>query len=458
MNIKKLHGLSVCPHEDLGKAITEESIKNLTQLIKKVRNQPALAAIYALEIDRQLNDIGYNSITFSAQFLAKSPIATARVMKLEHLFTEQSKPEIANAIYEAEILAQKGERSNAIAHAFNHAQGAQVNGLNIFYANHTTQRAEIRCYFLNKYLSAFGLNIELKQDVACDFFYRLNSSKPIENKLHRPLVTVIMPAFMAEATIELAVNSLLNQTWHNLQIIIVDDASSDSTLQKAMAIAKRDSRVEILSNPVNVGPYVSRNLGVLHTRGEWLTVHDADDWAFPDRIERQVKAINNASAYICTGQMLRMNADGQITRPVSKNGNTKDGYSRLCFASLMVQTEVFRNQVGVWDSVRVGGDTEMIARLKKLGIKSAHLEQPLMLCLDQVNSLTNTGEFSLDNKNRRSNNFRVKYVDAYTKWHESLCRKRLDIYNFKRDFIIPDALIVDPEKIKIVVENSQLLS
>ena len=144
----------------------------------------------------------------------------------------------------------------------------------------------LRLHYLNKYLSAHGLRIELASDEALPFFHRLPCNPP-PNKVDGPLVTVIMPAHNAERTIELAVGSLLNQTWQNLQIIVVDDASTDATLQKAKDLAKRDLRVEVLTSPVNVGPYVCRNLGVLRTRGQWLALHDTDDWVCPDRIEQK---------------------------------------------------------------------------------------------------------------------------------------------------------------------------
>lgn len=419
-------------------------MNSITDLIGKSRRFPAFSAVYGLEIDRQLRGMDQPPITFSAHGLAESSIATARLLKLEHLFTATAKPEGANTIYQAEMLVSAGKRSEAIAHAFTHAQGPQINGLNLFYANYAIQRPVIRCYYLNKYLSDYGLRVELEHDENNNFFYRLKSGKTFA-KVDGPLVTVIMPAHNVEATIELALNSLLNQSWHNLQIIIVDDASTDSTRQKAKAIAKRDPRVEVLSNPVNVGAYVSRNLGVLHTRGEWLTVHDADDWAFPDRIEQQVKALTGTKAHTCTGGMLRMNAQGQITRPSPSGANNEDGYQRLCFVSLMVKTDAFHKELGAWDSVRVGGDAEMIARLKVLGDKSTHLGRPLMLCLDNPAGLTNDNQLGLVGDDSRINKVRLDYRKAYDKWHLSKTSKKLLPNSVKRIFVAPLLNIINED-------------
>jgi glycosyltransferase involved in cell wall biosynthesis len=259
-----------------------------------------------------------------------------------------------------------------------------------------------------------------------------------------------MPAHNAERTIELAIGSLLDQTWQNLQIIVVDDASTDGTLQIAKDMTKRDSRVEVLSSPVNVGPYVCRNLGVLHTRGQWLTVHDADDWAFPDRIAQQVNALTETKAPACTGRMLRMNEHGQITRPTTAVSIEDDGYLRFCYVSLMVQTAYFRKELGAWDSVRVGGDAEMIERITALCISTSHLSRPLMLCLDHDSSLTKHHEFGLVDETGHTQPLRANYKKAYTAWHKTSVPRKFFAFGKDRPFEAPESNLVAQRDIKKV--------
>jgi glycosyltransferase involved in cell wall biosynthesis len=427
-------------------------VKNLKQLIEKSRQTPALAPIYAMEMDRQLRGMAKAPLTFSAKGLADEANETARALGLDKLFDAQPKKHAGGTIYQAEMLAKEGKRSEAIAHAFANAQGPEVNALNLLYANHATTNPKLRLHFLNKYISYYGLEIALQVIDGIDFFHQIKSMQTSE-RVDGPLVTVIMPAYNAEGTIDLAVSSLLNQSWQNLQIIVVDDASTDGTMLKAKDLAKRDPRIEVLRNPVNVGPYVCRNLGVLHTRGQWLTVHDADDWAFPDRIEKQVAVLIDANTVACSGRMLRMNVKGQITRPSDNAFNHEDGYLRLCFASLMVQTGYFRNELGAWDSVRVGGDAEMFDRLEVMGTSQTHLSRPLMLCLDNESGLTNNQTFGLHDETGKTQPLPANYKQAFTAWHKAAETKKISIFLNTRPFEAPKANIVDQAVIKKIYDG-----
>jgi glycosyltransferase involved in cell wall biosynthesis len=424
----------------------------INHTIKEALDYPSLPHIYALEVDRQLRAMGKDPMSFSALGVAGYSRGMAAELGLESILKSNAGSGSVNAIYHAEMLASAGQRSEALAHAFTHAQGKQIDGLNLLYANYATEQPALRLLYLNKYLKAHGLQVELAQDDSLPFFNRLRCDAA-SSKVDGPLVTVIMAAHNAERTIELALSSLLNQTWQNLQIIVVDDASTDGTLLKAKGLAKRDARVEVLRSPVNVGPYVCRNLGVLHTRGELLTVHDADDWAFPDRIEQQVKALTEYKALTCTGRMLRMNEQGQITRPVADSSVAEDGYLRLCFVSLMVRTDYFRKELGAWDSVRVGGDAELIERLKSLGTPKKHLRRPLMLCLDHDASLTNHKLFGLNEETGRARKLRAEYKRTFTAWHVTKGVKKLSVFGRTMPIEGPRDNRVDESHIKKVFNS-----
>jgi glycosyltransferase involved in cell wall biosynthesis len=416
-------------------------MNNLEQLIKKSRQTPALAPIYAMELDRQLRGMAKAPLTFSAKGLADEATETARELGLDKLFDARPAALACGTIYQAELLAKEGKRSEAIVHAFENAQGPEVNALNLLYANHSTTNPKLRLHFLNKYLAAYRLQIDLEEGEKADFFHGIKCKQRLK-KVDGPLVTVIMTARNAAANIELAVYSLIAQSWNNLQIIIVDDASTDTTLKKAKELAKQDNRIEILTTPVNAGPYVCRNLGVLHARGQFLTVHDADDWAFPDRIEQQVKAMEVAQVAVCTGQMLRVSALGQLTRPSQLGPISIDGYLRLCFSSLMVETDVFRKELGAWDTVWVGADSEMLDRIKVLQIKSTSLARPLMLCLDDPEGFTRDASLGLLGENGKSNELREEYKRSYRFWHQSTGSKKLEIDGEHRRFEVSPGIEV----------------
>ena len=114
-----------------------------------------------------------------------------------------------------------------------------------------------------------------------------------------PLITVIIPVWNGADTIETSGISILNQTWQNLELIIVDDFSDDNTWNVLQRLSKKDKRIILIKNNVNVGPYVSKNRALLQAKGEWITGQDADDWSHPLRLERQINFIHNSNYLWC---------------------------------------------------------------------------------------------------------------------------------------------------------------
>jgi len=127
--------------------------------------------------------------------------------------------------------------------------------------------------------------------------------------MKNPLVSVIIPVYNCEKTVSIALDSIINQTYKNLEIIVVNDSSTDSTKKIVEEIAKKDNRIKIIdseSDPnrfdtelnrnVNAG-YSARNTGFKQAKGELITFQDADDASFLNRIEVQLDLLqkNNSS-------------------------------------------------------------------------------------------------------------------------------------------------------------------
>jgi glycosyltransferase involved in cell wall biosynthesis len=104
--------------------------------------------------------------------------------------------------------------------------------------------------------------------------------------MSKPLVSVLMPVFNAEAFVSEAVGSILSQTHRSLELIIVDDGCTDATIEKIRAV--KDARIFIIENPKNLGLAASLNKAISHARGNYLARMDADDISLPDRIAIQV--------------------------------------------------------------------------------------------------------------------------------------------------------------------------
>lgn len=100
----------------------------------------------------------------------------------------------------------------------------------------------------------------------------------------RPLVSVLIPAYNAEAFLDQAVASARAQTHTHIEILVIDDASEDGTRALAEALAREDARIRVLHLPANRGPSAARNAGLCAARGEWIAILDADDSYAPERL------------------------------------------------------------------------------------------------------------------------------------------------------------------------------
>jgi glycosyltransferase involved in cell wall biosynthesis len=108
-----------------------------------------------------------------------------------------------------------------------------------------------------------------------------------------PLVSVVIPAYNAEAFITRTLHSVLSQSYKNLEVLVVDDGSQDRTVEIVQSLARRDERV-ILLRQKNSGVAVARNLAIQNARGELIAPIDADDIWYPQNLEKQVQCLLQA--------------------------------------------------------------------------------------------------------------------------------------------------------------------
>lgn len=128
--------------------------------------------------------------------------------------------------------------------------------------------------------------------------------------MHSPEVSIIIPAYNTEAYVQQAIDSALNQTVSNIEVIIVDDGSTDSTVSVVKHI--RDSRVKLLVNTQNLGVSGARNRALAEARGNWIAVLDSDDWYAPERLERLLQVAKHENADIVADDLYLIR-DGENT-------------------------------------------------------------------------------------------------------------------------------------------------
>lgn len=172
--------------------------------------------------------------------------------------------------------------------------------------------------------------------------------------MNKNTILVVMPIYNAEETLANAIESVLKQSYKNLHLVLVDDASTD----KSFEIAKEytfDNRVTLLQNSKNMGAYYSRNAGIYFYRQEnwgYFTTHDADDISYTNRFATIIKYFNNNP---------RLNGTQDTFE--RKNFYTKKTIER----SLTIAHAAFRKSVlenlGYFETTRFGADWEHWARL-----------------------------------------------------------------------------------------------
>lgn len=115
-------------------------------------------------------------------------------------------------------------------------------------------------------------------------------------------VSVILPTFNGAKFIDRAISSVLNQTFRNLEILVVDDGSSDNTFEVVLNFSKQDARVIYLKNEKNLGIQRSLNLALKSSKNEYIArIDDDDEWIDKEKLEKQINFLNENQDYFLVG-------------------------------------------------------------------------------------------------------------------------------------------------------------
>lgn len=252
-------------------------------------------------------------------------------------------------------------------------------------------------------------------------------------------VSVIMPAYNAAPYIETALRSLCEQTYQNIEIIVVDDCSLDDTFNVVQNLAVLDQRIKPIRQAENAGAYPARNKGLESATGAFLTTHDADDWSHPQKLERQLCALNDEPSL---KGVLTHWARVRPSLHFTSNWRLSDNIIHWSHSSFLFRREVYE-RLGGWDNVRVSADTEFIWRVEKYfgrtAIKRLIPEAPMAFALDDESSLTRT---KLTHVSTTYYGLRHYYREISRYWHE----------------IAPNGLSVEERELKKTMLPRQMFS
>lgn len=226
-----------------------------------------------------------------------------------------------------------------------------------------------------------------------------------------PLISIVMPVYSPTESLLTAARSILDQTWANVEVIVVDDHSPAGFEHIFEQVRALSDRVSYHRMPVNGGAYRARNLGLSKARGEFVGIQDGDDWSHPQRLERQMAAFADDPNLVATlSKSIRMHTDLYITRVGS-----------LPFAhnapSLLFRRELVLGKLGPFDEMRKAADTEYIERI------AAVFGRDAVLTLKQPLSLYQLTDGSLSREDFRPSwhrPARASYHSAFRHWHQSI--------------------------------------
>ncbi|WP_226783058.1 glycosyltransferase [Oceaniglobus trochenteri] len=243
---------------------------------------------------------------------------------------------------------------------------------------------------LNALYEAHGfVGVRLKEPEKGFVFGNILEERPERTVDDGPLVSILVPVYNAGEFLGVAMRSLLCQSWTNIEIIAVEDRSPDDSWEQLEEMARQDPRLKIYRNDVNMGAYPTRNRAMSLASGDYITVHDSDDWSHPQMIEAQMRALlDNPEVRGTCSMMTRVYPDlSFILRPQRENLE----YVHRSYPSLLLRRSDLQ-ELGEWDSVSANADDELMQRARvKWGADSIldiHKEVPFSFFLVHENSLT----------------------------------------------------------------------
>lgn len=229
-----------------------------------------------------------------------------------------------------------------------------------------------------------------------------------------PTVTVIMTTFNSSETVEAAVASVMQQDYPSLELLIVDDKSSDDTVKiiRRLVHEYKDHHHDInyIRNTRNVGTYVSKNKAIQVASGEYITGHDSDDTAEKNYVTELMKPHINKqpgvkiTAVECAGRSASATRKTTVFCCISQ-----------CFPKSLVE------EIGYFDSVRFAADSEYYKRCIAIFGKSSvlRIKKTLYLVSRSQTSLTGNSKTGLRSEPRK------QYVRMYSRWHKSTTKQGL---------------------------------
>jgi len=203
-----------------------------------------------------------------------------------------------------------------------------------------------------------------------------------------PLVSVIMSVYNNSNTVEYSLNSILTQTYKNVEILVIDDASTDDTMSKLNSFESKN--IKIFQNKENIGLTRSLNFLIKQSSGKYIARQDADDMSMPDRLSHQVSLLETRDYKICTTRALSIQDNKKIPGKTIyfPNKFTIKFKNPFIHGTLMIEKS-YMKKVGYYDeNFYYAQDYKLFSDLLKMNLKIYNSKKILYLLNMQNNIST----------------------------------------------------------------------
>lgn len=373
---------------------------------------------------------------------AKSSLAILNQLKTDKLSSDQLRRRTILKVENLHLLGHTQEAKKTLKQTLSSQQHPD---LYLAYAN-LELTSEDKLNWINKALDCYQINaVYLSDQEQFTVYDQLQSTgHTIATEQLTAKVTVIIPVYNAGEEVRTAIDSILKQTWSNIEVFVVDDCSTDQTETIVKQYEQRDQRIKFLKTPQNSGPYVARNIALQHATGDFVTINDADDWSHPQKLEKQVlHLLKNKNVMGNTSEQARATENLDFFRR-GKPGE----YIFSNMSSFMFRREAVLDKLGYWDSVRFAADSEFILRIKKVFGAQSVVELPigpLSFQRQSANSLTGNSAFGYPGFFM---GIRKEYREAQIDYHQKASSFYYSFPQKERPFKIPDPLLPNREVAK----------
>lgn len=196
------------------------------------------------------------------------------------------------------------------------------------------------------------------------------------------LISIIMATYNAEKTIEQAINSVLNQTYPDFELLVVNDCSNDRTVELVEDIEAKDSRVRLISNAKNSGVSYTRKHGLEEAKGSWIAILDSDDAWAPEKLEKQINLQKRMNADLLFTGSAFMDSDGRpidwyLHAPMEVTYRQLLKQNVLSNSSALVRKELYAKYYAAGDEMHE--DFAIWLSILKEGKKAYGVDEPMLI-------------------------------------------------------------------------------